>query len=32
MASQPTGIACGKDGLTIAACLKEVSVKTIFCQ
>lgn len=26
MGSQPTGIACGKDSLTIVACLKEIAV------
>ena len=27
MSSQPNGIACGKDGLVIVACLKEVGVR-----
>ena len=27
MQSQPNGIACGKDGLVIVACLKDVSVR-----
>lgn len=26
MGSQPIGIDCGKDGLTVVACIKEVSV------
>lgn len=29
MQSQPTGVASGKDGLVVVACLKEVSVHCI---